>query len=148
VRRLKICSLALGAALAFGACSSSTTPTPAASTGPAATSAPAASSAPANSAPPAASTAASAPAGGGAGTAVEIKDRAFNPSDLSVKVGAKVTWTNNDSIGHTVTFDTGGNKSDTLSNGATYDFTFTTAGTFPYHCSIHPDMTARVTVAP
>ena len=84
--------------------------------------------------------------GGGSEAAVTIQNFAFAPADLSVKVGTKVTWTNQDSAGHTVTFDTGSDTSDTLGNGASNSQTFNTAGTFAYHCKIHPSMKASVTV--
>src|SRR5690242_19027064 len=46
---------------------------------------------------------------------VEIKDMAFSPATITVKKGTKVTWTNKDSISHTVTGDESGNMdSDTL----------------------------------
>lgn len=81
-----------------------------------------------------------------AGTSVEIKNFAFNPASVSVAVGATVTWTNNDSIAHTVTADDGSFDSGPIDPGKTFTFTFTKAGTFSYHCSIHPNMTAQVTV--
>ena len=57
-----------------------------------------------------------------------------------------MTWTNQDSTAHTVTFNTGGATSDNLAQSATYKQTFPTAGTFAYHCKIHSTMTATVTV--
>ena len=82
--------------------------------------------------------------------AVTILNQAFGPKAVSVKVGTTVTWTNGESDGdsHTVTFDAGGTKSGVLAPGATYTHTFTTAGTFAYHCSIHPDMHGVVVVTP
>ena len=84
-----------------------------------------------------------APAGGA--TAVSIKDFAFNPATTTVAAGSKVTWTNNDTTAHTVTFDDG--DSGKLAPGATFDQTFTTAGTFDYHCTIHSQMKGTVTVS-
>jgi plastocyanin len=66
-----------------------------------------------------------------------------------VKKGTTVTWTNKDSAGHTVVESdgqAGGPSSGTLANGQSYQFTFNTPGTFHYKCSIHPQMTATVTV--
>ncbi len=78
---------------------------------------------------------------------VNIKDFAYIPSTLTVKVGTKVTWTNNDSAPHTVTSDTNALlNSSTLNSGQSYSYTFTTAGTTNYHCSIHPMMTGSVVV--
>jgi plastocyanin len=61
-------------------------------------------------------------------------------------VGDTVTWTNDDSTTHTVTADAGAFKSNDLAPGDKFTFTFTTAGAFAYHCSIHPTMTATITV--
>lgn len=84
-----------------------------------------------------------------AGPRVTMVNRSFSPSTLTVAKGTTVTWTNSDSLDHTVTGDTsGGPTSGTLSTGGTYSFTFNTAGTFTYHCAPHPDMTGTVTVTP
>ncbi len=78
---------------------------------------------------------------------VEISNMAFGPASITVKKGATVTWTNKDSIAHTVTGDSqDGPASKSLANGDTYSFTFNSAGTFKYHCSIHSSMTGTVTV--
>jgi plastocyanin len=71
---------------------------------------------------------------------------AFNPASVSVTAGTTITWTNKDAIGHTVTSDTGLFDSGTVAASGTYQYTFSTAGTFSYHCKIHPGMTASVTV--
>ena len=102
----------------------------------------------------AASSTPAAPAAGGAagsapaasGTAVTISSFAFNPAEITVKVGDTVTWTNQDSVGHTVVADDNSFTSQSLPQGGTYSFKFTKAGTFAYHCSVHPSMTAKVTV--
>jgi len=75
---------------------------------------------------------------------VLIKGFAFNPAVLNVKVGDTVTWTNNDSVAHTIS----GNdfKSNNLASGQSYSFTFTSAGTFDYICSIHPYMKGAIVV--
>lgn len=86
------------------------------------------------------------------GTAVTIHTFAFGPNPEKVRVGDTVTWTNNDQILHTVTAGTRGNPDGMFDQkldgvGATAMFTFTTAGTFPYHCKIHPGMDATVVVS-
>jgi plastocyanin len=79
---------------------------------------------------------------------VSIENMAFTPAAIKVKVGTTVTWTNNDSIAHTVTADSGdGPNSGNLDPGKTYSFTYKSVGTFSYHCEIHPDMTGTVQVA-
>ena len=76
---------------------------------------------------------------------------AFSPATITIKVGTTVTWTNNTSAPHTVTSDDGTSFDSGINNpisasGGTYSFTFTKAGTFTYHCSIHPFMKATVIV--
>jgi plastocyanin len=88
-------------------------------------------------------TSASAPAASGA-KAVQIKGFAFGPSNVTVKVGQKVTWTNQDDAPHTVT---GGElDSGTLAKGASFSFTPTKAGAIAYICAIHPSMKGTLTV--
>jgi plastocyanin len=94
---------------------------------------------------PASSGGASSGAPGGAKTAsVEIKEFAFQPSTVEVAVGGTVTWANADSATHTVKGEGWG--SGDLAQGATYENTFATAGTFPYSCGVHPSMTGEVVV--
>jgi plastocyanin len=52
-----------------------------------------------------------------------------------------------DSAPHTVTADGVSFTSATLAGGGTYSHRFTTAGTFAYHCEIHPSMTGTVIVS-
>ena len=79
---------------------------------------------------------------------VSIKNFAFDPAVITVKVGTTVTWTNADQDPHTVTSDgkSGPLNSKPLNQGDTFQYTFTKAGTFSYLCTIHPFMTATVTV--
>jgi plastocyanin len=95
----------------------------------------------------------SAPAGGApaapvVGNAVTIKNFAFAPANLMVKVGTTVTWTNQDSEAHTVTSQGAGGplSSAPLNTGQSYSYTFTKPGTYAYLCTIHPFMVATVTV--
>jgi plastocyanin len=80
------------------------------------------------------------------GEQVTIRNLAFDPQNVTVKVGEAVTWTNEDSMTHTVVADNGEFQSENLVSGAAFIFTFDTAGTFAYHCSIHPTMTGTVVV--
>lgn len=85
---------------------------------------------------------------GGPGTnAVTIQGMTFSPSTITVAVNSTVTWTNKDAITHTVTSDTGLFDSGNVPAGSSFSHTFTTAGTFPYHCKIHPTMVATVVVS-
>jgi plastocyanin len=84
---------------------------------------------------------------GGPGTnEVWIQGMAFNPSTITVKSGTTITWTNKDGVAHTVTSDNNLFNSGSIGNGGTYSYTFSTVGTFQYHCSLHPEMTAKVIV--
>ncbi len=78
---------------------------------------------------------------------VGIQSFTFTPGSITVVVGVNntVTWTNHDTVDHTVTADDGSFNS-TLTPGATFTHTFTAPGTFTYHCSIHPYMKGSVTV--
>ena len=78
--------------------------------------------------------------------AVTIQNFAFSPSTITVKVGDKVTWTNQDSIGHSATADNGSFDTGVLQQGQSGSITFSKAGTFTYHCSVHPNMKATVIV--
>jgi len=85
--------------------------------------------------------------GGGQTVAVIISNFSFNPQVTSISAGDTVTWTNNDSTPHTVTSDAGTElASTTIQPGQTYSHTFNTPGSYPYHCSIHPSMTASIAV--
>jgi len=82
-------------------------------------------------------------------TGVRIEDFAFSPANLVVDAGATVTWTNNDSVGHTVTSDDGDVlDSALLDDGETFSSTFDTPGEYAYHCTPHPNMQGLVTVLP
>jgi plastocyanin len=71
---------------------------------------------------------------------------AYAPSPATVAVGTTVTWTNTDTITHTVTSDTGAFDSGSLAPGAKFSFTFQARGNFPYHCTPHQSMIATVVV--
>src|SRR6187200_2356878 len=95
----------------------------------------------------AATTAASGGAAPAAGAgAVSIKNFAFNPGDVTVAKGTKVTWKNDDSATHRIKSGDGSFDSDDLKNGDSFEHTFDTAGTFDYICGIHPSMKGKVTV--
>jgi plastocyanin len=61
-------------------------------------------------------------------------------------VGTRVTWRNTDSISHTSTSNATGWNSGIIAPGREFSFSFQTAGRFPYHCAIHPDMVGTVVV--
>jgi len=81
-----------------------------------------------------------------AGHTVIIKNFAFDPTIITVKVGENVTWTNDDSVPHHVKADDSLFDSNTLSNGQSYTFQFTAVGIYNYTCVIHASMHGRVIV--
>jgi len=95
----------------------------------------------------------------GASTLVKPNgDKAFSPNPINAKSGDTVTWTNKDSQAHTVVSGTGStdpNKGKTFDSGLTtliqpgksFSHTFTTKGTIPYFCEIHPTMVGSITVS-
>jgi len=132
-----VMGLVLAAVLAgCGTAASTTTPpAPTATTAPVATTAPTATSVP--------------PTPVSGNVAITIQNFAFNPQTITVKVGSTITWTDKDSIGHTVTSLTGPtsfNSGILSAPGGTFKFTFTKAGTYTYHCMVHPSMTGTITV--
>ncbi|MGH8972140.1 MAG: plastocyanin/azurin family copper-binding protein [Acidimicrobiia bacterium] len=81
-----------------------------------------------------------------AATAVALERSRFEPARVSVPAGETVVWTNNDSVGHTVTADDGSFDSHPscgsiggtcMTRGQTFQTTFSKPGTFPYHCRVH-----------
>jgi plastocyanin len=72
----------------------------------------------------------------------------FSPATLSIKVGTQVVWTNTSDAPHTVTSDSAGvfSSPGNITQHQTFMFTFTTPGTFAYHCNVHPYMKATITV--
>jgi plastocyanin len=87
------------------------------------------------------------------GTAVSIVSgsstlttTAYSPNPVTVAVGGTVTWRNNDSVAHTSTANNSAWNSGTIAPGGNFSMTFPSAGSFPYHCSIHPGMIGTVTV--
>jgi plastocyanin len=93
------------------------------------------------------SSSAAAPAASGGGVQIKMQNIQFAPNAATVKVGEKVTWTNDDSTDHNVTADSGATfKSKNFGKGATFAFTPTKAGTIKYVCTIHPGMDGTLTV--
>lgn len=84
---------------------------------------------------------------GGQGKSVDITNFAFSPSELKVKKGDTVTWTNKDSVPHSIVSDSGSElNSPNLSKEQTYSHTFNQTGIFGYHCSIHSSMAGKIVV--
>jgi plastocyanin len=81
-----------------------------------------------------------------ADASVTIDNFTFTPQRLTLKAGTTVTWTNHDDIPHAIASSTKVFKSKALDTDDKYSFTFTTAGTYEYFCSLHPHMTGTIVV--
>lgn len=79
-----------------------------------------------------------------ASATVSIQNFSFNLPSVIIVVGGEVTWSNQDSTSHTVTGEDWG--SELLEKGQSFTKKFETPGVYPYHCTVHPDMTGRVVV--
>jgi plastocyanin len=81
------------------------------------------------------------------GAADPNNNLSFDPPQINVPTGSIVSWTNADSIQHTVTSDEQGLfDAGPISLGDTFENVFDSAGEFGYHCAIHPFMTGVVMV--
>src|ERR1700716_1808489 len=80
------------------------------------------------------------------GAVVHIRDDAFVPPTLTVAVGEKVTFVNDDDDAHTATADDGSWDSEGLNLRQAWTHAFTKAGKIAYHCTVHPMMRATLVV--
>jgi plastocyanin len=78
--------------------------------------------------------------------AVAISGFAFSPSDLTINVGDRVTWTNSDAVAHTATATGGAFDTGDIGQGKSASVRFTRAGTYAYYCTPHPSMTGTIRV--
>jgi plastocyanin len=83
---------------------------------------------------------------GGRDETVAIRGFAFTPGNLQVPAGASVTWANSDSAPHNATARDGSWHTQTLSEGERAILTFDHPGEYDYYCTIHPSMTAHLSV--
>ena len=82
---------------------------------------------------------------------VWMQNLSFVPATRTVGVLTTITWTNKDSMDHTVTSGTPGNPegkfaSAVLAPNQTFMHTFNDAGVYPFYCSIHTFMTGTIKV--
>ena len=75
-----------------------------------------------------------------------IKNFAFEPQTLTVRVGTRVTWTNRDATAHTATMDAGSPDTGTITPGQSRTIAFAHPGTYAYHCAFHAFMTGTIRV--
>jgi amicyanin len=79
-------------------------------------------------------------------THMNMQNFAYQMANIQVRVGTTVTWTNQDSVPHSITFKNGMKDSGLLSQGQSFSYMFNTPGTYQYYCTVHPYMVATVTV--
>ncbi len=85
--------------------------------------------------------------GGSMEASISMADVSFEPAEMEIEVGTTVTWTNDDTVAHTVTALDGSFLSGTLDPGGSFSHTFESTGTFDYRCEIHPtQMTGTIEV--
>lgn len=78
---------------------------------------------------------------------VQIVNMAFAPATARVATGQSVTWSNDDTVPHTVTADDGRFDSGILDPGDRFSWTFDAPGAIAYHCALHPGMEGDVVVS-
>jgi len=79
--------------------------------------------------------------------ATGLTTTAYAPNPVNIKVGDSINWVNNDAIAHTSTANNGTSfNSGTIAPGGSFKATFSTAGSFAYHCAFHPGMVGTVNV--
>ena len=91
-------------------------------------------------------TAPASPPSGSQTAAANISNFSFVPPMLGITAGTQVQWTNQDTAVHTVVADDASFQSSGLQRNATFSQTFSTPGTYSYHCSIHPFMKGTIVV--
>lgn len=148
MRRFALTLILAALSAGLAACGAAATPTPATGggTSPAASSGGSAAASTGSSQGGAAAACAVAPAGSTAATTVTIANSTYSSATVQAKVGDVVAWANSDSLPHSATMDDGSCDTDTIAAGASGMLVFTAAGTYKYHCKIHPATMKDVTV--
>ncbi len=75
-----------------------------------------------------------------------MQNNMFSPATITVALNTTVKWTNKDAITHNVTSNDNVFASGNITGGGTYSYQFTVAGTYPYKCTLHSNMTGTVVV--
>ena len=81
------------------------------------------------------------------GPTVTIENSSFAPASQTIKKGTPITWVNRDLLAHSLVLDsTNSPISPILGTDNSFTYTFTQAGTYTYHCGIHPEMKGTIIV--
>jgi plastocyanin len=140
--------LVVGAAVALAACGSASSPSSPSSPALAPQSAAPSDAAPTAAAPSTVASACQQASDTAGGVAVEIKNFSFNPGTIEAKVGQAITFTNADSARHGAALDDGSCSTGAFGNGGSGSLVFSAAGTYTFHCPVHPDsMTGTIKVS-
>jgi len=86
------------------------------------------------------------PAPGAAAATVHLKDDAFEPAVVTIHPGERVAFVNDDDDAHTATADDNSWDSEGLNRAERWVHVFTKAGTYTYHCTVHPFMKGTIVV--
>jgi plastocyanin len=70
---------------------------------------------------------------------------AFGANPLTIAAGTTLTWVNEDNVTHTATAN-GNQFNGNINPGGSFSFTFSQTGSFPYRCTLHPNMVGTVVV--
>jgi len=82
-------------------------------------------------------------------TTVDATVGGFQWGPVSAKVGDVITWTNSDSAPHKLALDDGSctMSGNIAGSGGKASLVFSAAGTYPFHCTIHPTMKGTITIS-
>jgi plastocyanin len=78
---------------------------------------------------------------------IDITEYTFTPNKMTVTPGTKVTWVNHDEVPHTIADKNKRFRSPALDTDESFSYTFATAGTYDYFCTLHSQMVATIIVA-
>jgi plastocyanin len=81
-------------------------------------------------------------------TQLTIDNFTFKPDAVTVPVGTRIVWVNDDDIPHSIVETTGKFHSPALDTEDKFSFTFDKAGSYEYFCGLHPHMKGKVVVTP
>lgn len=77
---------------------------------------------------------------------VTIENMRFSPADLTVKRGERVVWINKDMFPHTASARSAAFDSGSIPPTASWSHVAKTVGVYPYVCTLHPTMSAKLTI--
>lgn len=79
---------------------------------------------------------------------IRMQKESFVPAKTAVAAGTHITWTNTDTVPHSVTASDNRFDSGPILPGKSFEWTADAGGTINYHCIFHPSMTAVLTIGP